>query len=83
MLKASKIADVIAVSNEHPSKILGEYVNIRPLLYVLFLDSNGNTGVHTVETNKEEELSFLTLALESSCVYATAFMDFKEVLYKR
>jgi len=40
--KTSKFVGLIAVSNEYTSKMLGQDVSIR--LYVLFLDSNGNTG---------------------------------------
>lgn len=39
--KRFKIVDVITVSNNYSSKILGQDLNIRP-----FLDSRGNSGDH-------------------------------------
>src|SRR6218665_147813 len=43
--KTSKIVGVIAISNEHTSKILGQDLSVRP-----FLDSNGNAAnMHTYE----------------------------------
>jgi len=41
--KTSKIGSAIAISNENMSKILGQEVS----LYILFLDSNGNTAYNT------------------------------------
>lgn len=63
MFKVSKIVCAIAVSNEYMSKILGNYVSIRPL----FFNSNGNTG-HThsrIVMNKFTLIKFSSIQLIS------------------